>query len=226
MAKDPDPIYMQILSFRFKHSAYMLSRENRADLVMQINSTLSAFRKNSVSLKIYRSIRYDADYMLWYSTHYPDNIADLLSTLREKSKGFLSFVTGFLSIYSESPYLNKGTSLEDTLNEKPGKYLVAYPMSKSNEWYQIPYEERKSIMAEHIGTALAHPDNKGIRSYTTYSFGISDSEFVVIYEVEDLAGWSRVTNKLREVKARKWITSETPILVGTYSDRVELGSPS
>ena len=226
MAKDPDPIYMQILSFRFKHSAHMLSRENRADLVMQINSTLSAFRKNSVSLKVYRSIRYDADYMLWFSTHYPDNIADLLSTLREKSKGFISYVTGFLSIYSESPYLKKGTSLEDTLNEKPGKYMVAYPMSKTNDWYQIPYEERKSIMAEHIGTALSHPDNKGIRSYTTYSFGISDSEFVVIYEVEDLAGWSRVTNRLREVKARKWIASETPILVGTYSERVELGSPS
>jgi chlorite dismutase len=44
--------------------------------------------------------------------------------------------------------------------------------------------------------------------------------------VEDLAGWSRVTNKLREVKARKWIASETPILVGTYGERVELGSPS
>lgn len=221
MAKESDPIYMEVLSFRFKQSSYMLSRENRADILMQINSVLSNFRKSAVSLKVYKSIRYDADYIIWFSTHYPDSIADLLSAIREKSRGFVSFVTGLFSIYDESPYVKKGTSLEDTLNEKPGKYLVAYPMSKANDWYQLPYEERKSIMAEHIGAALSHPENKGIRSYTTYSFGISDSEFVVIYEVESLVAWSRVTNKLREVKARKWITSETPVLVGTYSERVE-----
>ena len=221
MSKEPDPIYMEVFSLDFRPSFYRVSREQKENLLMEINQTLSAFRDGEVSLKLYRSIRYDASFIVWLCTHSADRIGDLASALKTSSKGFVKIVMGLFSIYDESPYLKKGVSLDDTVKEASGKYIVAYPMSKSNDWYQLPYEERKSIMAEHIGTALSHPDNKGIRSYTTYSFGISDSEFVVIYEVENLVSWSRVTQKLREVKARKWITSETPVLVGYRIDRIE-----
>ena len=61
---------------------------------------------------------------------------------------------------------------------------------------------------------MTDPNNKDILSYTTYSFGIGDQEFVVIYETDSLYSWMKVTEKLREVEARKWIIKETPILTG------------
>ncbi|MBW9142061.1 MAG: chlorite dismutase family protein, partial [Candidatus Aramenus sp.] len=70
------------------------------------------------------------------------------------------------------------------------------------------------IMREHIEIARTHPKNDGIRSYTTYSFGVADYEFVVIYEAPSLTNWIEVVEKLREAKARKWVTKEEPILVG------------
>ncbi|MEM3794787.1 MAG: chlorite dismutase family protein, partial [Thermoprotei archaeon] len=66
--------------------------------------------------------------------------------------------------------------------------------------------------------ARTHPESKGIKSYTTYSYGLGDHEFVVMYEVDSLAAWSHVTAKLREAKARKWIVNEEPILVGVHAN--------
>jgi chlorite dismutase len=87
-------------------------------------------------------------------------------------------------------------------------------MSKSNDWYLLPYEKRKEVMDEHIKVAMTDENNKDILSYTTYSFGIGDQEFVVLYETDDLYSWMKVTQRLREVEARKWITKETPIFTG------------
>ncbi|WP_162509407.1 chlorite dismutase family protein [Thermogymnomonas acidicola] len=88
-------------------------------------------------------------------------------------------------------------------------------MSKTPDWYLIGFEERKEILQEHIRMAVQHPENKDIRSYTTYSFGIGDQEFVVMYETDSLLNWSHVTEKLREARARKWIVKETPIFLGS-----------
>ncbi len=105
------------------------------------------------------------------------------------------------------------------LKVEPLKYFVAYPMKKSVDWYLLPFDEREKIMMEHINIAKNHPKNNGIRSYTTYSFGIGDYEFVVIYEIPNLSDWVEVVEKLREAKARKWITKEEPLLVGELKDQ-------
>jgi Uncharacterized conserved protein, COG3253 len=76
-------------------------------------------------------------------------------------------------------------------------------------------------MAEHIGMARSHPESGQIRSYTTYSFGLGDQEYVVLYEASSLTAWSHVTEKLREAKARKWIVKEEPILVGELRNDVD-----
>ncbi len=122
------------------------------------------------------------------------------------------------SLYENSPYTKENKSLEDTLKAEPKKYFVAYPMSKDREWYLINYEERKKILSGHIGTARSDKESTGILSYTTYSFGLGDQEFVVLYEVDDLGSWSHVTQKLREVMARKWIINESPIFIGIYNN--------
>jgi len=82
----------------------------------------------------------------------------------------------------------------------------------------LPFNEREDIMREHIKVAREHPKNKGIKSYTTYSFGVEDYEFVVIYEIPSLPEWVEVVEKLREVRARKWITREEPIITGEVRD--------
>jgi chlorite dismutase len=87
-------------------------------------------------------------------------------------------------------------------------------MSKDPSWYLLPEAERKSIIAAHVKIAIESSNNYGVISYTTESFGIGDWEFVVIYELRNIAKWVAVTEELRHAEARKWIRNETPILTG------------
>ncbi len=212
-----DQIYTMVAAYRFEKdfwiNPYVMARE-----VSDINRYSRDARKDLLNLHLYRSFRNDADVIIWFSSDDPHR---LIST-REKFAsifGRYAFpVYSSISIYDQSPYMHGKKSLKDTLKQDPIEYFVAYPMSKSPDWYLIDYNERKEIMMEHIRMATTHPDQEGIRSYTTYSFGLGDQEFVVLYEVPDLVKWSHVTEKLREARARKWIIKETPILVGLLSD--------
>jgi chlorite dismutase len=165
-------------------------------------------------LNLYESLRGDCDIIGWVSADDPSNILSFLKELKSITNGKGEIVHSFHSIYQRSPYLKNSLKIEEQIQNSMKKFIIAYPMSKSNDWYLLPYEDRKRIMDEHIRTAMTDPNNKDILSYTTYSFGIGDQEFVVIYETDSLYSWMKVTEKLREVEARKWIIKETPILTG------------
>jgi chlorite dismutase len=165
-------------------------------------------------LNLYESLRGDCDIIGWVSADDPSNILSFLKELKSTINGKGEIVHSFHSIYQRSPYLKNSLKIEEQIQNSMKKFIIAYPMSKSNDWYLLPYEDRKRIMDEHIRTAMTDPNNKDILSYTTYSFGIGDQEFVVIYETDSLYSWMKVTEKLREVEARKWIIKETPILTG------------
>ncbi len=175
-------------------------------------------RKELIHLRTYRSIRHDCDLLLWLSSFDPEKLVSFKENLKRALRGLGREVYSMLSLYEHSPYLKAGEELSNSLNFPPLKYFVCYPMNKDPEWYLVDPKERKTIMGEHIGMATSNPENKDIRSYTTYSYGISDQEFVVMYETDSLADWSHVTQKLREARQRKWVTKEYPIFVGLLAE--------
>ncbi|GGM74683.1 chlorite dismutase [Thermogymnomonas acidicola] len=173
------------------------------------------YPEDLINLHFYSSLRWDADIILWFSSRRPESFAEVKAAALGRGAGLIRASYSMMSIYEGSPYLRDGAKPEDTLTREPKKYFIAYPMSKTPDWYLIGFEERKEILQEHIRMAVQHPENKDIRSYTTYSFGIGDQEFVVMYETDSLLNWSHVTEKLREARARKWIVKETPIFLGS-----------
>ena len=201
-----------ILTLHFSNSLVKIGLSNR-----NIISFIGDLKKDLISIKYYKSIRHDNDILFWSASESPLNLEKLKEGINSAIGIYGKSEYSMFSLYEHSPYTNAKNSLEDTLKTEPKKYFVAYPMSKDREWYLINYEERRKILAGHIGTARSDKESPGIISYTTYSFGLGDQEFVVLYEVDDLAAWSHVTEKLREVMARKWIINESPIFVGIYN---------
>lgn len=207
MNEQKSELYMLIFSlkeFRRNHVTQLL--QDKKDILSK-ESDLTHFN-------IYHSLRGDCDLIGWVSANDPTQIEHFLRSMKDLLQNNGEIVHSFMSIYQRSPYLKNSLKIEEQILESKRKYIIAYPMSKSNEWYLLPYEDRKRIMDEHIKVAITDPNNKDILSYTTYSFGIGDQEFVVIYETDSLYSWMKVTEKLREVEARKWIIKETPILTG------------
>ncbi len=120
----------------------------------------------------------------------------------------------WLSIYKASPYVKEEFNVYEKMAGEPLKYLISYPMKKDPEWYLLPFDERRSIMAEHIRIARTHKYSGNVRSYTTYAFGLAGYEFLVVYEVKSLYEWIEIVEELRRARARKWIVMEEPVLVG------------
>ena len=208
-------VYMVIRMFRFSEGWWRLQREERKKILSQISEVEKEFEERLVSLKRFLSLRHDGDLIYWTSDFYTAPLNEFRYAIQSATYSYLTERISLFSIFKSSPYMEgENKDLSILLKTPPLKYFVAYPMKKSPEWYLLPFEDRRRIMAEHIKIAKTHQDNEGIRSYTTYSFGIGDYEFVVIYEIPDLYKWTNVVEKLREAKARKWITLEEPILVG------------
>ena len=182
----------------------------------EMKKYLSDLTLNKIkTLGVFKSLRADCDYIIWCTSDDPENLLPLKDQIKLFTiKHSMNFMKSYLSIYERSPYLKNSLNIEDQIRNSTRKYLIVYPMSKSNDWYLLPYEKRKEVMDEHIKVAMTDENNKDILSYTTYSFGIGDQEFVVLYETDDLYSWMKVTQRLREVEARKWITKETPIFTG------------
>jgi Uncharacterized conserved protein len=210
-------MYMFIEALNF-HRSFWLSR-SRDDIVEAFSSDLRDIFREAILANLYIPLRAGMDLLVWISTDMPELIARFRSVLRGKYGGFLGEVLSFLAVYRPSKYFPPHQDLREYVaraSKDPYDYIVAYPMKKSPEWYLLPFEERRKIMAEHASQARSLSAGKKIRSYTAYSYGLDDNEFLVIYELEDLEAWNIVVEKLREAQHRRWVMREEPILTGKY----------
>jgi chlorite dismutase len=158
--------------------------------------------------------RGDVDFMLWKISPALEAINELLAQLnRTELGGFLETPHSFLSMTRRSPYVDQhqhegqeGTG--NTMRILGRKYLFIYPFVKSNEWYQLPKEERQRLMSEHFTIGHRYP---GVKISTAYSFGLDDQEFVLGFESDDPANFLDLVADLRESQARPYTLRDTPI---------------
>ncbi|HEY0866739.1 MAG TPA: chlorite dismutase family protein [Fimbriimonas sp.] len=101
----------------------------------------------------------------------------------------------------------------DAFEGERASYFVAYPFSKTKEWYLMSMDARQGQMNEHIKLGKQYPD---IKQLLLYSFGLQDQEFVVAYEMEDLPRFSDLVNALRATEARRYTALDTPLITGIH----------
>ena len=93
----------------------------------------------------------------------------------------------------------------------PKKYLSVYPFTKTPEWFLLPFEERRDLMAEHGKMGNEFPS---ILTNTVNSFGIADQEFIVALEDDDPSVLIAMVQRLRAAKVRLYTQADTPIFLG------------
>jgi chlorite dismutase len=105
-----------------------------------------------------------------------------------------------------SPYSESEARPEICTSER--RYLFVYPLDKKREWYGLPLEERRRIMAAHIEIGRRYPE---ITINTAYSFGIDDQEFVVSFEADEPAQFLDLVQELRGSESSAYTLRDTPI---------------
>jgi chlorite dismutase len=119
-----------------------------------------------------------------------------------------------------SQYVRKATSQEQSAFDGPrSKYLVVYPFTKSTDWYLLSKEARQGVMNEHMRVGHDYP---AIRQTLGYSFGLDSQDFVVAYEMDDLAEFGELVRALRSTESRRSTVNDSPILLGVHRPIAEI----
>ncbi len=172
--------------------------------------------------------RADADLLLWTALPAADPAAPGRFFARfaravARRRPALVPIHTFWGLTRPSPYTGRGGSSReiDAVGGVRSRHLIVYPFSKTAQWYLCSPDDRKEMMSDHIRIGRQF---EGVRQLLLYSFGLQDQEFVVVYETEDLAGFSDLVYALRATEARRFTALDTPVLTGLHLPRAAGGA--
>lgn len=209
---------VQFAVFRIDAGWYRLPSDERD---AGIGEFLGKLKDGIVShLYLLSGLKAGADLLVW---RVAESIEDLqrnfLSVKRTTFGRHLVDAAIYTGVTKSSTYTSTENS-PDFLKEasERRKYLSFYPFTKTNEWYLMDYESRRRTMSEHISIGRRYPE---VSQTLVYSFGADDQEFVVAYEMDDLAYYIDCVMALRESESRRYTKSDTPVYTGIRTTEAE-----
>jgi chlorite dismutase len=94
-----------------------------------------------------------------------------------------------------------------------------YPFVRSYEWYLLPDDERRKMLAEHGMMARDYPD---VRANTVSSFALGDYEWMLAFEADELHRIVDLMRHLRGSDTRRHVREEVPFYTGPRRDIADL----
>ena len=161
------------------------------------------------SLRAYSTVgtRGDVDLLLLSQSPVLDDIHTFHVVLAQSGLAkWMATPHSYLAMTKPSPYSDADARPEICQSER--KYLFVYPLDKRRDWYRLPLDERRRIMAEHIEIGRRYPE---ITINTAYSFGIDDQEFVVSFESDEPGRFLDLVQELRASESSAFTLRDTPI---------------
>jgi chlorite dismutase len=165
-------------------------------------------------------LRDDAEFLFWFAAETVEEIQDVISKLYLTVFGkYIIPSRAYLSCTRPSTYARKGRTLSFVAGEEPRKFVIVYPFTKTREWYLLPKEQRQKMMDQHIDVSEKYPQ---VILNTTYSFGISDQDFMLAFECDNLRDFQNLIMDLRQTQVSAYVAVDTPMITCVKKDIVPL----
>jgi chlorite dismutase len=165
------------------------------------------------------ALRADADLMVWWHAGSIEDLQDAYGRLRRSQLGrALEPVWSVAALHRPAEF-NKGHVPAFLADETPRRYVCVYPFVRSYEWYLLHAEERRALLTEHGQMARDYPD---VRANTVASFALSDYEWILAFEGDDLDRIVDLMRHLRGSSARRHVREEVPFYTGRRKPLAEI----
>ncbi len=196
-----------------KFSEFYLSLKNIKDII-----------KIEFKVYFYRifPLSYNVDFMVWIVFDFENEdvlriVNDEVFKIYLKMGGALELVDVLWGFTKPSVYSKATKSIQeiDPFNSTRKKFLTVYPFVKKPEWYLLKQDTRQGMMNEHIRIGRQYPE---VLQLLLYCFGLSNNEFVVVYEMDSIVLFEKLVYDLRQSDARKYTLRDTPIYTAIYTD--------
>ncbi|MBV8933925.1 MAG: chlorite dismutase family protein [Kutzneria sp.] len=157
-------------------------------------------------------LRADADYMIWWHAGEIEQLQTAYSGFRRTAVGRASVpVWSNVALHRPAEF-NKSHVPAFLAGEPARKYVSVYPFVRSYDWYLLPDDDRRRMLAEHGMQARDYPD---VRANTVASFALGDYEWILAFEADELHRIVDLMRHLRGSQARRHVREETPFYTGT-----------
>jgi len=191
-----------------------LSEDSAAPAVEQYEGVVAQLASEGVTVRgtyDVSALRADADIMLWLVGSEPEELqrgyrvlrrTDLLSSLLPTWNAMgvhrdAEFSSNHLPAYMRG--------------KEPARWLTVYPFVRSYEWYILPEEERRSMLAQHGRQGSRF---RSVLTNTVASFSLGDYEWILALEDEELVNLVDLMRDLRATEARRHVREEVPFFTG------------
>jgi chlorite dismutase len=164
-------------------------------------------------------LRADADFMFWWHGPTADDLQEVYSRFRRTSLGRACLPVWSAMALHRPAEFNKSHVPAFLAEEEPRAYVCVYPFVRSYEWYLLPDEERRAMLAEHGKMARGFPD---VRANTVASFALGDYEWMLAFEADELHRIVDLMRELRASTARRHVREEIPFYTGSRKPVAEL----
>ncbi|HEY9349139.1 MAG TPA: hydrogen peroxide-dependent heme synthase [Acidothermales bacterium] len=166
-------------------------------------------------------LRADADLMIWWHGPNADDLQEAYGRFRRTAVGrACAPVWSVLALHRPAEF-NKSHVPAFLADEEPRAYVCVYPFVRSYEWYLLPEQERRGMLAEHGMMARDYPD---VRANTVSSFALGDYEWILAFEADELHRIVDLMRHLRGSTARRHVREEVPFYTGRRKPIAELVS--
>ena len=195
-------------------SAIPLGSSGRDDVAGEVESLIEQLAAKDVVVRgtyDVSGLRADADLLIWWHASTPDALQEAYGLLRRTRLGaHLAPVWSTMGLHRPAEF-NRSHVPAFLAGETPKPYICIYPFVRSYEWYLLPDEERRELLTEHGAMARGYAD---VRANTVASFALSDYEWMLAFEADELHRIVDLMRELRGSRARRHVREEVPFFTG------------
>ncbi|MFW6692398.1 hydrogen peroxide-dependent heme synthase [Streptomyces sp. MAR4 CNX-425] len=164
-------------------------------------------------------LRADADVMIWWHAETSDALQEAYNLFRRTRLGrALAPVWSNMALHRPAEF-NKSHVPAFLADEAPRAYVSVYPFVRSYDWYLLPDEDRRRMLADHGKMARGFPD---VRANTVPAFSLGDYEWILAFEADELHRIVDLMRHLRGSEARLHVREEVPFYTGRRKPVAEL----
>lgn len=195
--------------------------DDREDMSGEVTGALAEVAGDLVTRGWYDvgGLRADADLMVWWHSDESTTLQSAYHAFRATALGRALRPVWSVQALHRPAEFNKSHIPAFMADEQARDYLCVYPFVRSYEWYLLPDEERRAMLAEHGGMARGYPD---VRANTVSSFALSDYEWLLAFEADELHRIVDLMRHLRGSRARLHVREEIPFYTGRRWELPEL----
>jgi hydrogen peroxide-dependent heme synthase len=208
------PVFTGTSGLRDRSSGDLEQLAHEAEILLKEWSDRVALRGTYSTV----GFRPDADLMMWWVGRSPEDLQDLLVAFRRTGLGRrLELTHAFMGVVRPAEF-SKEHRPAFVRGEPAKRYACVYPYVRTTDWYLLPSEERAALLREHGEFGREYPD---VLANTTSAFGLSDWEWILAFEADDLGRIVDCLRRLREAGARAYTKEEVPFVTGVRKEFVD-----